>query len=429
MIQANSQNPRLAAVQSLAAVMQGRSLADASPEGLSGPERAYWQSLTYGCLRYLPRLQLILKRLLNKALKNKDADIQALLLLGLYQLDQQQAAEHAAVNETVALCKALNKSQFTGLCNALLRQFIRERQQIDQKLRGNPSYRFAAPTWLIKQQQQDWPQHYRELLDAHNQPGPMSLRVNQRHHSRAQYLELLSQAGIEARASELASHSIVLTQPMAVQQLPGWEQGWVAVQDEAASLAGELLTLSSGMRVLDACAAPGGKTCHLLERADLQLLALDSNPERLPRVAENLSRLGLTAGLKAADASDPASWWDGQAFDAILLDAPCSGLGVIRRHPDIKTLRLASDLEQLAELQQRLLQALWPCLKSGGQLLYCTCSTSKQENHDNVVRFLASQPDAKLLPLTLGNGSEYGNQLLPQPGSHDGFFYALLEKC
>lgn len=421
-------NARLAAVQSLAAVMQGRSLADASPADLTGGDRAYWQSLTFGCLRYLPRLQLLLSKLLHKGLKNKDTDITALLLLGLYQLDQEQAPEHAAVNETVALCKALDKGQFTGLCNALLRQFIRDRSKLDQKLRGHLGYRFAAPSWLIQQQQQDWPEQYKALLDAHNCPGPMSLRVNQRHHSREQYLSLLADAGIEAVANPLAAHSVRLLTPLPVGELPGWQQGWVAVQDEAATLAGELLRVQDGMRVLDACAAPGGKSCHLLEQANIELLALDSNEQRLGRVRDNLQRLGLAAEVRCGDATQPQQWWSGQAFDAILLDAPCSGLGVIRRHPDIKTLRLATDIDSLARLQQQMLVALWPTLKRGGQLLFCTCSTSKLENHANVAGFLAAHSDARLLPLTMGLASEHGHQLLPQPQGHDGFFYALLEK-
>lgn len=419
---------KLQVVQTIAAVLNGRSLADL-PSPLAAQERAYWQAMTYGCLRFLPRLELYLQRLLKKPLKNKDRDLQALLLLGLYWLDQQQAPEHAAVNETVQLCKLLNKPQFTGLCNALLRQYVREQSSLQQKLNGNPVFRFACPKWLIEQSQNDWPEQAKALLDGHNHPGPMSLRVNRRHGSRADYWQRLQDLGIEAQPSPIAEDSLVLAKPCAVEQLPGFGQGWASVQDEAATLAGQLLPITAGMNVLDACAAPGGKSCHLLERADIHLTALDSSAHRLQRLQENLERLQLQAKVVCADAGQPSSWWDGQAFDAILLDAPCTGLGVIRRHPDIKCLRQASDLDKLAQLQQQLLQALWPCLAKGGHLLYATCSVSHRENSLNIKQFLSLQADAQLLPVAAGLDTGFGSQLLPSPQGPDGFFYALLRKA
>lgn len=314
----------------------------------------------------------------------------------------------------------------------MLRRAQRESGDIFAELERDPVVRTAHPRWLQKSLKAFWPEQWEAICAANNAHPPMILRVNRRHHSRDAYLELLGEAGLEAAPCQFSGDGILLAEACDVRGLPGFDQGWISVQDEAAQLAADLLDLAPGQRVLDACCAPGGKTCHLLEaQAGLDaVVAIDLEAKRLTRVRENLDRLGLDAQLIACDARDTASWWDGKGFQRILLDAPCSATGVIRRHPDIKLTRQADDIAALASLQGELLDALWPTLEVGGILLYATCSTLPTENTEVIEAFLARTPGARELDLATQAGirQPHGRQLLAQAGGHDGFYYAKLIK-
>jgi len=400
---------------------------------LSDPrQRALAQELTFGTLRWCYRLEAVLNRLLKKTLKKKDSDVRALLLVGLYQLLFLDMPAHAAVSETVGVVRQLGKEWAAGLVNGVLRNAQRQSSALLESVDRVAPARWSHPDWWIKRLQQDWPQDWQHILEANNQRPPMVLRVNVLRTDRGAYLQLLKQAGISAKTSPFPDTAIRLDDPVAVDRLPGFSRGLVSVQDGAAQLSASLLKLECGHRVLDACAAPGGKTGHILEsEPDLGgLIAIDSNEKRLLKVRENLQRLQLDTELLAADAGDPESWWDGEAFDRILLDAPCSASGVVRRHPDIKLLRQAADLPTLSQQQQRLLNALWPLLASGGILLYVTCSVFKQENSDALRAFLARQHDAAELPLRVqwGKALPVGRQLLPGEQGMDGFYFARLTK-
>ena len=426
--------------QAVDAVRQGRSLTEAltrCPAAL----RPGVQALSFAVLRRLGSAQAAREYLASKA---PAAAVDALLLSALALLWPTAAGEtapyeeHTLVNQAVAAVKKvqLNSASFV---NAVLRRFIRERDEITHLLLKDPAARSNHPTWWIKRLQQDWPTHWKGILQANNQQAPMCLRVNARRGSAAEYVARLAEAGIAARSFEhpLLTHAVQLEKAVPVTQLPGFEQGDVSVQDLAAQWAAPLLVrggahshaLAAGARVLDACAAPGGKTAHLLELADLDVWAVDSDAQRLKRVDETLERLSLKAHTLACDAAAPQSWWDGQAFDAILLDAPCSASGIVRRHPDIRWLRRPQDIGALSGTQSRLLKSLWPLLKPGGRLLYATCSVFQQEGQGVVDAFVRQQDDAihtagvggHLLP-----GLEDAADPLCSPG--DGFYYALLEK-
>jgi 16S rRNA (cytosine967-C5)-methyltransferase len=426
---------RDAAAQCLQQVLgSGRSLADLLPPLLTAlpeRERALCQELCYGVCRWQPRLEVLARLLLSKALKAKDLDIHCLILLGLYQLEGMNIPAHAAVAETVAAVKRRNKPWAGGLVNAVLRRYQREQAELNALIEADPVAASAHPKWLLEAIRSDWPEQWPAIVQANNERPPMTLRVNRRHHSRERYLALLKTAGIAALAAAHAPDAITLEQPVGVERLPGFTEGHVSVQDSAAQLAAGLLRLAPGQRVLDACAAPGGKTGHILESADgLEVIAIDQEARRLQRVEENLQRLGLQASLVVADAANPTPWWDGQPFDRILLDAPCSATGVIRRHPDIKLLRRAEDIAQLVKLQGQILQALWLLLKPGGLLLYATCSTLRRENEQQVANFLAGQEDARELTLQVAWGQRVsvGRQILAGQDGMDGFYYACLEK-
>ncbi len=429
-------NPRLVAVSVLSRVAhEGQSLSSLLPHSfntLPAERRPLAQELCYGTLRWWHRLDWLLHRLLDKPLKAKETEVHALLMLGLYQLAYMDIPPHAAVSETVAVTGLLKKKEWArGLVNAVLRRFQRERDQLEQALAADEAANNAHPAWLLEALQHAWPQRWQEIVAANNARPPMTLRVNRNHHSRDAYRAMLAETGIEATQSPHAPDALTLERPMAVEQLPGFAEGWGSVQDAAAQLAAPLLDAKPGMRVLDACAAPGGKTGHLLELCpDIDLTALDVEERRLERVAENLARLGVSAKLLAADAVEPDSWWDGQPFDRILLDAPCSASGVIRRHPDIKLLRQAEDIAQLARLQARILAALWPLLRPGGILVYATCSVLPQENSEQLANFLAKQEDAVNLPLqqNWGEATAIGRQILPGQDGMDGFYYACIGK-
>ncbi|MDH1729300.1 16S rRNA (cytosine(967)-C(5))-methyltransferase RsmB [Pseudomonas chengduensis] len=429
-------NPRLAAARALTAVLSGKaSLGSCLPPQLDKVEhhdRALAQDLAFGAARWQPRLQLLAEKLLEKPFKAADKDVEALLLIGLYQLLHSRIPEHAAIGETVGCAGALKKPWAKGLLNAVLRRAQREHEAIFAELDRDPVLHSAHPRWLQKALKAHWPQHWQAICAANNAHPPLILRVNRRHGSRDAYLNELREAGIEAEPCTFSRDGVRLLQPCDVTTLPGFKEGRVSVQDEAAQLAADLLELAPGQRVLDACAAPGGKTCHLLEvEPGLgEVVAVDLEAKRLARVRENLERLHLEATLIAADGRDTGAWWDGQPFQRILLDAPCSATGVIRRHPDIKLTRKPEDIPALAQLQGELLDALWPTLAPGGILLYATCSVLPTENSETIAAFLARTPDAQEVAIAgeFGLQPAHGRQLLPQLDGHDGFYYAKLIK-
>jgi len=424
---------RAAAASVLGDVLRGKSLNQALParlEKVAGKDRSLLQQLCYGTLRQGPRLQAILAQLLDKPLKDKDADLRGLLLCGLYQLDSMRIPDHAAVAETVGATRALNKNWARGMANAVLRRFLREREQLAAAL--DDAAAASHPRWLYEKVWAQWPAAAAAIVAANNQQPPMTLRVNTCRQGRADYLADLSDHGIEASAGAISPHAIQLAQPQDVFELPGFAAGAVSVQDEAAQMAAILLGAAAGERVLDACAAPGGKTCHILElQPQLQeLVAMDIDRLRLDKVGENLVRLGLEATTLPGDAARPPPQLAAASFDRILVDAPCSASGVVRRHPDVKLLRRASDIAAMAKTQSHILSGLWPLLKPGGTLLYATCSILDEENSQVVRRFLHEQDDAELIDTAIewGQAVDCGRQLLPAPGGTDGLFYTLLRK-
>ena len=429
-------NPRLAAARALASVLSGKaSLGSSLPpllDKVDARDRGLAQDLAFGTARWQPRLALIAEKLLQKPFKAADHDVEALLLVGLYQLFYTRIPAHAAIGETVACVDKLKKTSLKGLLNAVLRNAQRDGEAICASLDSDPVLHTAHPRWLQKALKANWPGHWQAICAANNAHPPLILRVNRRLRSRDAYLAELTAAGIAASPCTYSRDGIVLAQACDVTGLPGFAAGHVSVQDEAAQLAADLLQLAPGQRVLDACCAPGGKTCHLLEAEPklAHVLGVDLEAKRLVRVRENLARLGLEAELIAADGRDLASWWDGKPFQRILLDAPCSATGVIRRHPDIKLTRQASDITALATLQGELLDSLWTTLEVGGILLYATCSVLPEENSDNIGAFLARTPGARELDIDgeFGLKQAHGRQLLPQVDGHDGFYYAKLIK-
>ena len=409
-------------------------------------EQSLAQALCYGVLRWLPRLQTILSHLLKKPLKSKDCDIEVLLLIGLYQHIYLRIPAHAATAATVNVTRQLKKPWATGLVNAILRNFQRQQESLLAKVDSVLNYKLAHPLWLLQRLQTDWPTHWQAIAMANNEHPPLTLRVNARIHSRSTYLRLLHEANITAQPLKHTDQGICIdsselespptseprsARKIVITDLPGFSQGWVSVQDGAAQLAASLLDIPTGARVLDACAAPGGKTAHLLERWEPDtLLALDNQPTRLPKLHATLQRLNLSAKIQCADASQPHKWWDGKPFARILLDVPCSGSGVIRRHPDIKYLRQPNDLKKLTTQQSKLLEALWPLLMPKGKLLYVTCSVFAEENYLQMQKFLAITADASEIPLakTWGYAQPLGRQILPGENDFDGFYYACLTK-
>ncbi len=387
--------------------------------------------LCYGVLRFHPQLNFLTTQLLEKPLPAKHIDLQILLWVGLYQLLHLAIPEHAVINETVATCVALRKPWARGLLNAVLRRCQRERSACLARCATQESAHYAHPTWLLEAIKHDWPDAWQAILHANNQRPPLTLRVNRLRVNAEEYVQRLQQQGITAQPITEVPSALTLQHAVDVTQLPGFACGDVSVQDASGQFAATLLDIQPEQRVLDACAAPGSKTCHILECApDCTLLAVEKSAARLTRLSENLQRLQLHATLCCADATQTAQWWDGQAFARILLDAPCSATGVIRRHPDIKWLRQADDIATLHEQQYTLLQALWPCLAPHGLLLYATCSVLRVENDEVITRFLSVQRDAKVMPLQLScaRNTRHGIQILPGTQQMDGFYYALLCK-
>ncbi|WP_237059849.1 16S rRNA (cytosine(967)-C(5))-methyltransferase RsmB [Microbulbifer sediminum] len=429
---------RAAAAEVVATLLQGQgSLARLLPraeQSVAERDRSLLRELCYGCARTAPRLQLLADKLVRRP--PGDNRVQALLLLGLYQLEYTRIPDHAAISATVEAARALKLERSTGLINGVLRNAQRNREQLQRKLSGNPQFSSMHPAWLQQHIKAAWGPRAADIFRANNTPPPMTLRVNAARTSRDAYLARLAEAGIAASATLVSPVGVTLEEAQAVADLPGFADGDVSVQDESAQLAALLLQPAAGERVLDACAAPGGKSCHLLElQPDTHLACLDIDEERLDRVAENLERMGATAELLCADAAETRDWWDGEPYDRILLDAPCSATGVIRRNPDIKLLRREEDIPALAELQGRILHAQWQLLRPGGSLLYATCSVLPTENSDVVARFIAETGDASDNTPQLLNGVAWGEpqaagmQLFPDAAGGDGFFYALLRKA
>jgi 16S rRNA (cytosine967-C5)-methyltransferase len=392
--------------------------------GLSTQQRAAVQDLSFGTLRFLGYLDALLEALVDKPLR--DERLGSLLRVALYQLEFTRAAEHAIVNHAVRACGRSGHAAAKGLVNAVLRNFLRRRAELCANARHSDIGRFSYPRWWIDTLRHQYPQHYTSILEAGNLHPPLALRVNRRRTTTGEYLAQLREDGIGAHA---VGEAVLLDRPRPVADIPGFAEGVVSVQDAAAQRAAPLLDLLPGASVLDACAAPGGKTGHMLELADIHLTALDSDRARLERIVANLSRLKLTAHVVCGDACDPDRWWDGRPYDRILADVPCSASGVVRRHPDIKWLRRAADIAQFAQTQSRMLDALWQTLASGGKLLYATCSVFHEENHIQVERFLGRHRDAHRLKLPGAdtNQQQPAGQILPDEW-HDGFFYALLQK-
>ena len=410
-------------------------LAAGAPPGdeAAGRRHALVQELAYGVLRHWGRLDALVRTLATKPLS--DAALFALVAVAIYQIDHTRAPAFAVVDHAVDAAGAMARPAAKALVNALLRRYLRERDALNAAIASDPVARFSYPAWWIDRIVAEYPDDWEAVLAAGNERPPLALRVNRRRASSDSLIAAFAAAGIPAEGT--GEQGLIVDPPRPVPQLPGYADGAFSVQDLGAQLAASLLDVRDGMRVLDACAAPGGKTTHILERANVEMLALDDDESRLPRVRENLARLrldGPRVRVLAGDASAVSTWWDGRPFDRILVDVPCSASGVVRRHPDGKWLRRESDLAGFAHRQARLLKSLWPCLAPGGQLLYATCSLFREENGMQVDTFLGQHADALRETITFpANAMHRDGQLLPSlPGaSHnqDGFFYALLRKA
>jgi 16S rRNA (cytosine967-C5)-methyltransferase len=433
---ASAAAPRWAAALAVRDVLgSGRSLDEALQQrlqqGVAPRDHGLAREMAYGVLRHLPPLQALAAALLQKPLKERDLDVQCLLLAGLYQLLHLRVPAHAAVAETVAAARLLDKPWACGLLNAVLRGFERRRAELLEALAHDEASVLAFPDWLLQALRRCWPEDWRALVEQSNQRPPLSLRVNRVRLSRAEYASRLAEAGILARPLPHNPDGLLLERALEVQALPGFAEGWVSVQDGAAQLAAPLLQPQAGQQVLDACAAPGGKSAHLLELApEACLTAVDVKPGRVRALAAGLQRLGLSARLLCADMSDPSAAWADREYDKILLDAPCSATGVIRRHPDIKWLRRASDIAPLVQLQRRILDSAWSRLAPGGVLLYVTCALLAEENQIQIQAFLARTPAARELPIKAewGRALTHGRQVLTGSGQMDGFYFARLQK-
>lgn len=427
---------RAAAAQILAQILRGQgSLSSLLPTiqlQVAEQDRPLLQELCFGTCRYHPRLSAYIECLVDKPLRAKDSDIQALLLLGLYQLLHTRIPDHAALGETVEVTRYLKKPWATNLVNGVLRQFQRDKNKLDDLVSQNHAFQNNHPAWLEGMLRKAWPAQLNSVIAANNSHPPFTLRLNTRRIAREEYLALLAELSLTGRATEFSPYGITLEQACDPRKLPLFAEGVISVQDEAAQLSGDLLLLAPNLRILDACCAPGGKTGHMLEiESSLQITALDADERRLGRVRENLARLGVGADIRCGDGTQPDTWWDGQRYDRILLDAPCSATGIIRRHPDIKVLRTHEEITKLAELQAQLLTSLWSLLAPGGILLYATCSVMPRENTQVIEAFLKRHPQAMCdaLEENWGVVQTYGRQLLPQADGHDGFYYARLRKA
>jgi 16S rRNA (cytosine967-C5)-methyltransferase len=432
-------NPRSLATRAVEQVLREKVTLDAALEAALRGAPPDWtapvRSLAYGAVRGFHRHEALLGRLLSRPVKSIEPAVRALLSVALFELEDARTPEYAVVDAAVTAAKSLGAAG--GLVNAVLRRYLRERADLDAWVARNPAARHASPQWLAERLRADWPSRWTEILAASDAQAPMWLRVNSRRASAQDYLDRLGAAGIDARIEPRVPHAVALAQGRDVAELPGFAEGLVSVQDLGAQCVSFPLELAPGQRVLDACAAPGGKTVLMAEREPslAGLTALDVDPGRLQRVHENLARGGLTATVLAGDAGTPEGWWDGTPFDRILLDAPCSALGVIRRHPDIRLRRAPKDLARMPPIQARLLEGAWKLLARGGRLVYATCTVTRSENRDLIRAFLAGTPDAVLVPPDewrgwpdLGEADDVGRQIFPGEAGADGFYYAALTK-
>ncbi|WP_097165024.1 16S rRNA (cytosine(967)-C(5))-methyltransferase RsmB [Enterobacter sp. CC120223-11] len=423
-------NLRSLAAQAIEQVVEkGQSLSNVLPHlqnKVSDKDRALLQELCFGVLRTLPQLEWLIKKLMERPMTGKQRTVHFLLMVGLYQLLYTRIPAHAALAETVEGAVAIKRPQLKGLINGVLRQFQRNQEALLEEF-STTEMRFLHPSWLVKRLQKAYPQQWEAILEANNQRPPMWLRVNRNHHSRDSWLALLEEAGMKGFTHEAYPDAVRLETPTSVMALPGFAEGWVTVQDASAQGCMNFLKPKDKENILDLCAAPGGKTTHILEVApEANVLAVDVDEQRLTRVYENLKRLGMKALVKQGDGRYPEQWCGEQQFDRILLDAPCSATGVIRRHPDIKWLRRDRDIAELAQLQSEILDATWRHLKPGGTLVYATCSILPEENGEQIAAFLKRTPDAMLSET--GTPERPGQQNLPAADEGDGFFYATLIK-
>ncbi|MGS2720943.1 16S rRNA (cytosine(967)-C(5))-methyltransferase RsmB [Paraglaciecola aestuariivivens] len=427
-----SHNLRAIAAKVLHQILEeGQSARECLPKAqipLKDQDKAWLQEMVYGVLRHLPILQFWLRQLLDKPLKNRFKVIEHLIMLGFYQLSFSRVSQHAAVSETVAACQTLNAMSMKGLVNAILRTFIRE----ELSLREPPNAQIASglPKWLYKTLEKHYTNGLAELLENMQTKAPIWLRVNQTKLSLDNFCQALDQAGIEYSLSKTHPHAVILSKGYDITNIPGFSEGWFAVQDGAAQLAAHYLQPQAQDNILDCCSAPGGKTCHIIEQQPnlKQILALEIDKSRAEKIKENLLRLSHQAEIVIGDACTPRKWWDNTQFDRILLDAPCSATGIIRRHPDIKWLRKAKDIQVLVDLQSQILDTIWGLLKPGGTMLYATCSILPEENHKQISDFLMRTADAEL-DLSFDNDAQHpGKQILPGEQQMDGFYYARLLK-
>lgn len=434
---------RQAALKALKQVFNGKSLSAAQPASIDVLEdkrdRALANELVNGVLRWRWQLAFFVSHLVAKPLKQKDSDVQLLLLMAVYELNACRSPDYAIINDAVELVRKVGKKWAAGLVNAVLRSYLRKKDSLlallnSPELKDNEA-RYSHPWWLLKKIKSDWPEDWQSILTANNQRPAFWLRINSCLYSVAQYQKLLEKEGIEFEADgALTEHALKLCQGIDVRLLPDFSEGAVSVQDVGAQLAARLLNVKDSSRVLDLCAAPGGKSCHLLERYSSisKLYTVELDEKRMQRVSENLQRLKLEsrAELIIADARQHQPWWHGEQFDRILIDAPCSASGVIRRHPDIKTLRRESDIEQLVILQAEILSSAWQMLASGGELLYVTCSVFKDENQYQMQNFIKHNADAEEIKIKAnwGKSCAYGRQLLPGDNGADGFYFCRVKK-
>ncbi len=426
---------RSVAARVLEGVLNGQSLTrllEQHAEKVPEKERPLLSELCYGSCRWYHRLDYFLSVLMTKPLRARDREIHALLIIGLYQLAFMRIKQHAVIQETVNAVRHLKKPALVKLVNGVLRSFQRQQEDLSKQAVSNPSVRYVLPGWLLDKLRNDWPEHWSSIAETLLEPAPMVIRVNTAKNSLADYLGELAGVGIRVKPVKGVDTALVLDKPVSVVSLPGFFEGRSSVQDAGAQLAAILLQAEGQVDVLDACAAPGGKTGHMLERSgELRMSAVDIDESRLAKVGENLQRLGMRAELFVGDAAEPEGEWADRQYDYILLDVPCSATGVIRRHPDIKLLRRIEDIDQLVKLQRRILLSIWPMLKPGGRLLYATCSLLHEENGKQIDWFLSQQQTAMELKTetTVSAITEkHGVQLLPGVSGTDGFYYALLQK-
>lgn len=420
-----SANPRVRAIQILQQIIgkQKKSLQEALTTG----DSPFVYQLTYGTLRFYHGLSTMVNYALKQPLSIKEQDIHLLLIVGIYQIQHLDIPDYAIVKETVEAADILKKPWAKKLINAVLRRFLRERDIFEKQCLLSEEACYSHPQWFINKIKAAWPEQWKRILTANNEKAPMHLRVNRLKMSREAYQEALKQEDIESHPLCSSQEGLLLTQAMDVHKLPGFKEGWFSVQDAASQAVVDYLDLQPNLRVLDACAAPGGKTCHILEKEShlFELVALDVSPERLKRITDNIERLQLnnptTVKLLCGDACVPESWWSNEKFDRILLDAPCSATGVIRRHPDIKLLRTPKEVEQAVQKQKQIIEALWPLLATNGRLVYTTCSVLPEENQQQIDTFIKNHANAKCISV---------KQILPgdNQDNTDGFFYAVLEK-